>query len=228
MRVEARRCVQAHCSRPGTGAELQPLLIWPFLIFSSLSTHEALINFYFNLLGALSQLTVVLIIVAFGQWERCFLTRLCCLKVLPKIHKVNNGPPTRRIHVGPHSFCHTQPVFRLCHLHADKFGVSHPNLIYVELFSALTEQLKGEHVCLLPLTDRKSGDHAEVSVQDPPRHVRPYLRLVCGASFHFCPPSPWRLPGRVIIFVSHSPSAVTGVLLWRKQSLQKEMKVVSR
>lgn len=104
-RVEARNaaCALAHRSRRGTSAELQCLLISPFLIFSSLNAREALINFYFNLLGALSQLTVVLIIVVFGQWEQFFLTCLCCLEVLQKIHKANNGPPTRRIHVEAHT-----------------------------------------------------------------------------------------------------------------------------
>lgn len=76
----------AHRGRHGT-AEQQRLLIWPFLVFSSLNALKALINFHFGLWGALSQLTVVLISVVFGQRERRSPTRLCRLEGLQKIHK---------------------------------------------------------------------------------------------------------------------------------------------
>lgn len=83
----------AHRSRHGT-AKQQRLLIWPFLVFSSLNAFKALINVHFSLWGALSQLTVVLISVVFGQRERCSPTCLCRLEVLQKIHKVTDGMPT--------------------------------------------------------------------------------------------------------------------------------------
>lgn len=138
-------CVPTHRSRPGTSAELQHLLIWPFLIFSPLNAREALINFYFSLLGALSPLTVVLIIVVFGQWERGVLTCLCCLEVLQRIHKANNGTPTRRIYVEAHTAALlVSPVFMLSH----HCCILSKYLILFELFLLLMEQLKGEHVCM--------------------------------------------------------------------------------
>lgn len=92
----------ARRARHGT-AEQQRLLIWPFLVFSSLNARKALINFHFGLSGALSQLTVVLISAVFGQRERCSPTCLCRLEVLQKIHKASDGMPTCTMRTAPRS-----------------------------------------------------------------------------------------------------------------------------
>lgn len=145
---------------------LERLLIWPSLIFSPLNAREALINFYFNLSGALSQLTVVLIIVVFGQRERCVLTRLCCLEVLQKIHRwiiimfpPQHGGSTWRL--TQLRSRHTQPVFMLSPHRCIKYVIS------CELFSLLLEQLKGEHVCMFhPAGEKKSPDEADAQRGD--------------------------------------------------------------
>lgn len=103
--------------RHGT-AEPRRLLIWPFLVFSSLNARKALINFHFRLSGALSQLTVVLISVVFGQREPCSPTCFCRLEVLQKIHRATDGMPTCTMRTAPRSaWLFPAPGSPLSHVH---------------------------------------------------------------------------------------------------------------
>lgn len=130
-RDEWRRRESPGSSTPGTTVHRR-LLIWPFLIFSSLNAREPLINFHFNLSGTLSQLTVVLITVVFGRRERCSPTCLCRLEVLQKRHKAAEGAPAGSIRASPRP--HFLSRAHRCHAASPPprhFVVKHPASQYL-------------------------------------------------------------------------------------------------